>query len=86
MILTRLLVFAICVILLTLSTSALVEYFMCQRPEYNSTLWNHGTIQSYNNCYIYALNKPKTTRTRKTSPGLGEMGAGEPNTRDFGRD
>ena len=86
MILTRLVLFTICIVLLTLSTSALVEYFMCQRPEYNSKLWNHGSIQTYNNCYIYALNKPKTSRTRKTSPGLGEMGGGEPNTRDFGRD
>ena len=86
MFLIRLLLFAICIVFLSLTTSTLVEYFMCQRPEYNPELWNHSSIQTYNNCYIYALNKPKSSRTRKTSPGLGEQGAGESGTRDFGRD
>ena len=86
MILVRLFIFALCVVLFSLSTSVLVEYFMCQRPEYNQELWNHNSIQKYNNCYIYALNKPKTSRTNKTSPGLGEKGGGEYGTPDFGRD
>ena len=86
MILSKFIVFLICVVLLSISTSALVEFFNCQRPEYNSKLWNHNSVQKYNNCYIYALNKPKTTRTQKTSPGLGEKGGGESGTGDFGRD
>ena len=86
MLLTRFIIFIICVIVLSISTSALVEFFICQRPEYNSDLWNHSSVQTYNNCYIYAINKPKTTRTRKTSPGLGEKGGGISGTRDFGRD
>ena len=59
---------------------------MCQRPEFNPDIWNHDSVQTYNNCYIYALNKPKTTRTRKTSPGLGEDGGGNMGTKDYGRD
>ena len=83
---SRFIVFIICIILLSISTSALVEFFTCQRPEYNPKLWNHSSVQTYNNCYIYALNKPKTTRIRKTSPGLGVNGAGEEGTGNFGRD
>lgn len=79
-------IFLICIILLSISTSALVEFFMCQRPEFNPKLWNHDFVKKYNNCYIYALNKPKTTRVKKTSPGLGEIGGGEKGIGDFGRD
>ena len=42
MLLTRFIIFIICVIVLSISTSALVEFFICQRPEYNSDLWKLG--------------------------------------------
>ena len=86
MLFSKFVIFIICATLLSISTSALVEFFQCQRPEYNPDLWNHSRIQTYNNCYVYALNRPKTTRTRKTSPGLGEKGAGNSNISDYGRD
>ena len=87
MVFLKFLIFTISVILLSLSTSVLVEYFHCRRPQYDPRLWNHGSIQTYNNCYIYALNRPKTSRTRKTSPGLGyHKGGGNKGTSDIGRD
>jgi len=84
MLLGRLLIFIICVMILSVTTGALVEFFSC--PKYNAELWNHDKVQTYNNCYVYALNRPKTTRTKKTSPGLGAKGAGDIGIGDYGRD
>ena len=85
MLFSKFVIFLICIILLSISTSALVE-FLCVKDLVNPKLWNHDSVKKYNNCYIYALNKPKTTRVKKTSPGLGEIGGGEKGIGDFGRD
>jgi hypothetical protein len=84
MILGRLVILLACAIVLSISTSFIVEFFSC--PTYNPNLWNHDKVQTYNNCYVYALNRPETRRTKKTSPGLGEKGAGDKGIGDYGRD
>ena len=84
MILGKLVILLACAVLLSISASAIVEFFSC--PSYNPDLWNHDKIQTYNNCYVYALNRPETRRVNKTSPGLGEKGAGDKGIGDYGRD
>jgi hypothetical protein len=87
MVIIRLVLLIFSVILLSFSTASLVEFFeSCRRPIFHPELWNHNKVQFYNNCYVYALNRPKTDRTKKTSPGLGIKGAGDPGTVDMGRD
>jgi hypothetical protein len=86
MIFWRFFLLVLSVVLLSMSTASLVEFFECTRPLYDSAVWNHSQVQKYNNCYIYALNRPKTSRTQKTSPGLGQNGGGDKGTANMYRD
>ena len=52
--------------------------FLCLRPVFNRTLWNHPKFKKNNNCYTYAMNRPNSDLTKKRYPAKGKV------DRDFG--
>ena len=63
--LLKLLILIFCCFMLTFSTSALIEFF-CSRPIYDESVWNNKKIVNKNNCWMYAVNKPKLNLKMKS--------------------